>query len=366
MNIENLQKNIENLRNNEERNVIEQVKYVSSIQEILSDSFAQICNDFREAHVLAVNLVFDNSTLIEINYSTKFKWKSHNEQIQTIVSYLFCTEYTKRFIILNTKEKFLNFFKINQQHYDALLYYNLKTSIINNDNDKYVLNNVCKLLICTTKEIIQIFKESNQFFEFYHLIILFLNYLVLRDIFTRNYKKSNSLKINQYVDIAGKKKDKKVHPDSKLALAINHPFTRKYIGVSHLCCIYCTMFLDCHSIDFRGRSKQYEKWMIPIEVREKDSQDIVTANLNRFSIMYNENRIGIQNATEQEPFSFNYNPIKQKDNFQDASHFISDDASHFLMYYVGNDFQEFYFVLEEYNNRDRIIELIQNLKYKLM
>ena len=57
MNINNLQESIDSLRYNNNRNFIEQIKYDSPTEGILSDAFAQICNDYRESHAIAVKYV---------------------------------------------------------------------------------------------------------------------------------------------------------------------------------------------------------------------------------------------------------------------------------------------------------------------
>ena len=68
----------------------------------------------------------------------------------------------------------------------------------------------------------------------------------------REFKRENEIKINQYCHTV-KSLDKKVHPDSKLAVAIHENIckintknidnTRLYVGVSHLCCVLCSLFL---------------------------------------------------------------------------------------------------------------------------
>ena len=106
---------------------------------------------------------------------------------------------------------------------------------------------IYELLITLTEESIQNIPNIH---ELHYLIIIFLNYLLLPDIFLRNFEKSNNLKINKYC-CKEKKIDQKTHSDSKLAVGINYQIDQnrrnnedvnrnnngEYIGVSHLCCL---------------------------------------------------------------------------------------------------------------------------------
>jgi hypothetical protein len=116
-----------------------------------------------------------------------------------------------------------------------------------------------------------------------------------------------------------------------------------------------------------GRMKN-EKLRVK-EKYSKDPKDFMTgnlANLANFNTMFQRNRIGIQDATEQQPFSCDYIPAKIRDVYQDSSHFISDDINYFLEYYLENNFQEFNFAINQYNNMNQIIKLICDLKIKLI
>ena len=107
--------------------------------------------------------------------------------------------------------------------------------------------------------------------------------------------------------------------------------------MSHLCCTYCTIFLDKNFIDIRGRSGQYEKWKIPESVKEIDFpasvfevDNVVLANFSSTSQKY-LNKINM--ATRDSPFNFNYCPEKKEDDCNRASGFISDDMMKYLNYY---------------------------------
>ncbi len=57
-----------------------------------------------------------------------------------------------------------------------------------------------------------------------------------------------------------------VHPDTILGYELYNSYNieNKYIGVSHLCCILCSLFLDTYGFSFRGTSKRFEFWLYPV------------------------------------------------------------------------------------------------------
>ena len=94
----------------------------------------------------------------------------------------------------------------------------------------------------------------------------------------REFKRSTNQQINQNC-ITIRASDIITHPDSKLSVAVYSRYTgfvdnRIYI-VSHLSCLFCSIFLDTHAIDFRGRSGQFEKWKIPDTIKEIDCPLVV-------------------------------------------------------------------------------------------
>jgi hypothetical protein len=75
----------------------------------------------------------------------------------------------------------------------------------------------------------------------------------------------------------------------KLVVAVHNQYSnnkiseidcdREYISVSHLCCIFCSLFMDARAINFRGRSGQFEKWKPPEQVKEINSDfDLININ----------------------------------------------------------------------------------------
>jgi hypothetical protein len=51
-----------------------------------------------------------------------------------------------------------------------------------------------------------------------------------------------------------------IHPDALVACEIfkDSYLENRYIGATFLCCIHCSIYLDCHLFEFRGTSGEYE------------------------------------------------------------------------------------------------------------
>jgi hypothetical protein len=71
----------------------------------------------------------------------------------------------------------------------------------------------------------------------------------------------------------------KQHPDTVMASKIiDNNSLNKYIGVSFLCCIFCSIYLESCGFRFRGRCKRfYRDWGIPA-----NTNDDFTKNLDLF------------------------------------------------------------------------------------
>ena len=192
----------------------------------------------------------------------------------------------------------------------------------------------------------------------------------------REFKRdTNEIKINQYCHTV-KNIDKKVHPDRKLAVAIHENIckintnnnTRLYVGVSHLCCVFCSLFLDTHMMDFRGRSGQMEKWVLPDSVKEIESPSEIIQLNEIFFKKYNDliltHKKSISEATQDQPFDFTYTSEKTGDKCQRASGFISDDISKYINYYM--DLTGFWETnINQLSDRITIIELLKKLEEKI-
>jgi hypothetical protein len=379
MNINELQENIDNVRSNCEgrQNIIRQVKYLVELNRLywINDRFAQISNNSFTAHVTAVHLVFDCKTLVEVNFSTKFKWKDHKKENQNLLNYLFVGS-IKQFIIRDTRKKFKIFFIKYRNNFESQLIDDLENTFDNADDNAF-LRCIYELLMALSENTIEaIKKEPLSINQLHHLIIIFFDYLILPDIFMREFKRSTNLQINQYCYTI-RASDIKTHPDSKLAVAVHSRYTgivdnRIYIGVSHLSCLFCSIFLDTHAIDFRVRSGQLEKWKIPDTIKEIDCPlvfiDGNKAFFTNLNNMYQIYKNDISMASPDKPFNFNYHPEKNEDDCQWASGFISDDTIKFFNYYkyLPNDCLDFNIVLEEFYCRDNIMKLIYKLREKIL
>ena len=165
-------------------------------------------------HVMAVNFVFENNTKREINYSTKFKWNKHKSEIKNLLDYLFNAN-QQEFIWHPTRQKFFNFFRKHQNFFNETIILDL----VNHKGDHEFLSCVHRLLLDVNENTIQeIRNDPNSHKEFHHIILIFVDYLLLPDIFMREFKRDkNEIKINQYCHTV-KNIHKKVHPDCKLAV----------------------------------------------------------------------------------------------------------------------------------------------------
>ena len=84
----------------------------------INDRFAQISNNSYKSRVTAVSLIFQCKTLVEINFSTKSKWKDHKKNVQNLLNYLF-GEKIENFIFEDIKDSFINFFEYQAVQFTA-------------------------------------------------------------------------------------------------------------------------------------------------------------------------------------------------------------------------------------------------------
>ena len=105
-----LQENIDSLGSNfEERNFIRQVKYSVDSLAWVNDAIARIINNLYKAHVTALHWVFQNTSLVKVNFASKLKWKDHKEQIKDLISNFLFANNNNKFIIDATKNSFICF-----------------------------------------------------------------------------------------------------------------------------------------------------------------------------------------------------------------------------------------------------------------
>ena len=190
-------------------------------------------------------------------------------------------------------------------------------------------------------------------FKLFHpLIIKYIDLLILPDIFKRHFIKGANFSVNA-IDITN---NHAIHPDTKLACGINQN-ENIYIGISHLCCVYCSMFLDAYGFDFRGRSPKFERnWKLSSKV------DLSTENHKNFMIKITDLNVKIACGTPA--YSNNYFKNRTLDNCKRASIIVSDDICHLFKYYESNNFDEYNFILKNLDNTEKVIDFLKNIRNK--
>lgn len=234
------------------------------------------------------------------------------------------------------KKLFDSFFRLNKINDCEYFNYLYKSINIIIDTSKYV-----KFLIADIK----------LFGEFYYIVIIYLDTLIIRDIFFRYFIKDKNLEII-YVP-----SNNNCHPDSTLAFYISfnlnndYEFKSKYVGLSHFCCLFCSLFLESYGLDFRGISNKFDsKWILPLEVKINSDEHTM------FMKMVNQ-------------LNYQISPIESKlptqrlfDLCQQASGFISDDICHYLAYYKVNLDISHHFIIDDLNKHNKFLLFISKLR----
>jgi hypothetical protein len=114
--------------------------------------------------------------------------------VKNLLNYLFVDK-IENFIFEDIKESFIKFFEYHADNFKAFL---LK-ELIDKRNCHRFLSNAILLLLSLSKTAIQEKRGSLKCSQLHHLIVIFLDFLILHEIFIREIKRSDSLKINQYV-----------------------------------------------------------------------------------------------------------------------------------------------------------------------
>ena len=321
----------------------------SMVFKTLSNSLSRVCNPlyFKNPKrykgyigpgCTAINLDYSKNLnhdkkfiLNKIYFSSKRETDNSQKRIQDIIAYCF-NEETKNFIDSNIKQRIKDILIEHDENFVADIATNEQIS----DSDFLELlgNYFYQHEITLGKAFGNIDKEKTRQKLHYCLLIVF-DLLVLRDIFERHFTKHENFTIQPFMheDINYKGV---VHPDSLLASALMHTektekLKNRYIGTTFLCCIYCSIFLDCHSFEFSGTSEEFEtSWKIPPEC--KDNQEFcqnfmagITALKDK---ILNEKIQGYQPTFET---TFKYaHPIHE---CRRTAGKISDDTSIYMMYY---------------------------------
>jgi len=115
--------------------------------------------------------------LVEVNFSTKSKWKDHKTNVKNLLNYLFGDK-IENFIFEDIKESFIKFFEYHADNFKAFL---LK-ELIDKRNCHRFLSNAILLLLSLSKTAIQEKRGSLKCSQLHHLIVIFLDFLILHEI----------------------------------------------------------------------------------------------------------------------------------------------------------------------------------------
>ena len=104
-------------------------------------------------------------------------------------------------------------------------------------------------------------------------IILIFDFLILPHVFN-NIISNDDLNQNDIVEYVENVNPRILHPDSVLTKHITtHIFERpnNYVGLSFMCCVLCSTYLEAHECTFRGLSNTfYDNWATPDSDNERE------------------------------------------------------------------------------------------------
>ena len=85
---------------------------------------------------------------------------------------------------------------------------------------------------------------------------IFFDYLILKIVFTKFFELDNGFKIENIEEVPNKEE---IHPDVIIPFHISKlNVSKKYIGLSHLCCYGCMTFVSSLGFEFRGINRKFE------------------------------------------------------------------------------------------------------------
>ncbi len=229
--------------------------------------------------------VEDNETLF-IKFSTKEKINAieiYKDNFKLMIKSFYDESNTYIFLDnFKRLNKFSNNFfdeflkDLNDNHEQKKLLKELKSaaSQINSDNNynTYFKKYAAFIISISPDQMILLRKNKNNevmerlFKDLQYSLIIVSDMIFLKNIFKRQYNFDiNKAEINILYFPPRERTRAKVHPDTTLGYQLNcfNNIKNKYIGVSHLSCILCTLFLDSYGFSFRGTSKKFEFWKFP-------------------------------------------------------------------------------------------------------
>ncbi len=130
-------------------------------------------------------------------------------------------------------------------------------------------------------------------------------------------------------------KDESIHLISLLASNLflqDNLISNRHIGSSFLCCIYCSIFLDCHSFEFRGTSEEFEssrQILSLCECRCQNSGCCFKKFLNDITMLKDT----MQNVASQPPFIGVFRNVHPIHNCTRTSKKLSDYLSLYMKFY---------------------------------
>lgn len=226
-------------------NLVQQLKFVygDEIFIIISDALARISNDLLNTRVTALYLVVsqkrDKLSLDEIHFASKLNQESQANRIKEIINYCFDQDNTieRVFVAPSFKNRVKIFLSELDKDKTEKIF---DSNSFNTRTDRDFLVNLYNSIELVLKSYGEYLKSNPKILQtFHYIVIIYLDMLIIKDILSRNFVKNDGLRI-QPVNTT----ERNCHPDASLALYIssniNHEF--KYIGLSHLCCAYCSTF----------------------------------------------------------------------------------------------------------------------------
>jgi hypothetical protein len=293
---------------------------------IISDALARISNGFKQTRVTALYLIFskkgDKLSLDEIHFTNKINHENQENTINGIINYCFDQNNAneQNFITPDFKRNVKDFFSDISKESEFKGIFDSIFLNIENENDCEYFERLYDSIKIILNGFITYMTANQKFLKrFHYIVIIYLDTLIIRDIFSRYFIKNKDLKI-QFVAT-----ENKCHPDSALALYLSSSSLlncdrSKYIGISHFCCSYCSLFLDIHGLDFRGISNKFDtKWKLPSNTNSKE-QNIFMTKLDNINY-------------EIWPIEISMSTQRSIDSCKKASGFISDDLCLYYKYY---------------------------------
>ena len=162
--------------------------------------------------------------------------------------------------------------------------------------------------------------------KFNYVLMIYNDLIVLPDIFKRYFIEPTNLE-SILNPIYNPSNIKNIHPDALLASVIFQQQCRcnNYIGTTFLCCIYCSIYLDCYSFEFSGTSGEFEfTWQMPPEFGDTKHYKNFVTDINMLKLQIERNQPPFRTAFR------NHHPIHW---CRRAAGKMSNDISLYKEYY---------------------------------